>query len=34
MDNRIYETGSRAERLWPTLVGLLIALGLIWVMTE
>ena len=31
MDTRIYETGSRAEKLWAALVVLLIGLGVVWV---
>lgn len=31
MDTRIYEKGSRAEKLWALSVGLLFALGLVWV---
>ena len=31
MDNRIYEKGSRAEKLWVVLVGLVFGLGLVWV---
>ena len=31
MDNRIYEKGSRAEKLWIVLVGLAFGLGLVWV---
>jgi hypothetical protein len=31
MDNRIYEKGSRAEKLWFVLVGLMFGLGLVWI---
>jgi hypothetical protein len=31
MDTRIYEKGSRAEKLWFVLVGLTIGLGLVWI---
>jgi hypothetical protein len=31
MDTRIYEKGSRAEKLWAALVALVIGLGLVWV---
>ena len=31
MDTRIYENGSRAEKLWATLIALLIGLGIVWV---
>lgn len=31
MDTRIYENGSRAEKLWATLVAMLIGLGVVWV---
>jgi hypothetical protein len=30
MDTRIYENGSRAEKLWAVLIALLIGLGLVW----
>ena len=32
MDTRIYETGSRAEKLWAALVALMFGLGLVWVL--
>ena len=31
MDTRIYENGSRAEKLWAALIALLIGLGIVWV---
>jgi len=31
MDTRIYEKGSRAEKMWAALVALLLGLGLVWV---
>lgn len=31
MDTRIYENGSRAEKLWAALIALLIGLGVVWV---
>ena len=31
MDTRIYEKGSRAEKLWLALVCLTIGLGLVWI---
>jgi len=30
MDTRIYEKGSRAEKLWLASVGLMIVLGVLW----
>lgn len=30
MDTRIYEKGSRADRLWPLSIGVLIALAIVW----
>jgi hypothetical protein len=31
MESRIYEKGSRAEKLWILLIGLTFGLGLVWV---
>lgn len=31
MDTRIYEKGSRAEKLWAASIGLLLILGIAWV---
>ena len=31
MDTRIYDRDPRSEKLWATVVALLIGLGLVWV---
>jgi hypothetical protein len=31
MDTRIYEKGSRSEKLWAAVIVLMFGLGLVWV---
>ena len=33
MDNRAYEKSSRDEKLWVAVIGLLFALGLVWIVS-